>query len=50
MTDRILTILALLVLAGFLFILAWALQRLDLWILVLVTMALAGWDFVRRRP
>ena len=50
MTDRILTLLALLVLAGFLLILAWALQRLDLWILVLLTMALAGWDFVRNRP
>ena len=50
MTDRILTLLALLVLAGFLVILAWALQRVDLWVLVLVTVALAGWDFIRNRP
>lgn len=50
MTDRILTLLALLVLAGFLLILASALQRVDLWVLVLLTVLLAGWDFLRNRP
>jgi hypothetical protein len=50
MTARLLALLALLVLGGFLFILAWALGRLDLWLLVLLTMGLAGWDFFRNRP
>lgn len=49
MTVRILAILAFLVLAGFLLILASALQRLDLWILVVLTLVLAGWDFFRNR-
>lgn len=50
MTARLLALLALLILGGFLFILAWSLERLDLWVLVLVTMGLAAWDFIRNRP
>lgn len=50
MTARILALVAFLVLGGFLFILGWALQRVDLWAVVILTLALAGWDFVRNRP
>lgn len=49
MTARLLALLALVVLGGFLVILAFALERLDLWLLVLATMALAAWDFIRYR-
>lgn len=49
MIIRLLALAALLVLGAFLFILAWALERLDLWVLVALTSALAAWDFVRSR-
>lgn len=50
MTARLLALFALLALAGFLIILAWKLARLDLWVLVVVTLALAAIDFARNRP
>lgn len=50
MTARLLALLALVALTGFLLILAWKLARLDLWLLVLATLALATIDFVRNRP
>lgn len=50
MTARFLTFAALLVLGGFLFILARALERWDLWLLVVMTMLLAAWDFIRKQP
>lgn len=47
MTARILSLLALLLLAGFLSVLLLKLQRLDLTILVALTLGLAAWDFLR---
>lgn len=47
MTARVLALVALAILGAFLFILAWKLQRIDLWFLVAMTMALALWDLVR---
>ncbi|WP_166581521.1 hypothetical protein [Rubellimicrobium sp. CFH 75288] len=49
MTARLIGLLALLTLAGFLGILIWKLRRLDLGVLVGITLALALWDFVGRR-
>lgn len=47
MLDRIMGLFALLVLAGFLFILGWKLQRIDLSVVIGVTLLLAFWDFFR---
>ena len=44
MSDRILALFAFLVLCGFLGILLWEVPRLDLTILVAVTVGLAGFD------
>ena len=44
MTRRILTVLALAVLTGFLAVMVLKLQRLDLSALVLLTLGLAAWD------
>lgn len=47
MTDRIIAFFALAMLIGFLAILVWKLQRLDLTVVTLITVALAAWDFLR---
>ncbi len=47
MLDRILGLFAIIVLAGFLFILAWKLQRIDLSLVIGITLLLAFWDFFR---
>lgn len=44
MTDRIMALLAYLILAAFLIILIWHVPRLDLAGVVLVTLIFAGWD------
>jgi hypothetical protein len=49
MLDRVTSIAALVVLVGFLGILAWKLQRLDLTLVVGLTVALAAWDALGRR-
>lgn len=49
MTDRAIALFAFAVLAGFLGILIWNVPRLDLGIVILVTLILGGYDFVRRR-
>jgi uncharacterized membrane protein len=46
-SDRILALAAYLTLAAFLGILVWNVPRLDLGVVVAVTLALAGFDFVR---
>ncbi|WP_085997571.1 hypothetical protein [Polymorphum gilvum] len=45
MLDRVLAVLAVALLAAFLGILAWKLQRLDLGLLVIGTLVLVVWDF-----
>ena len=47
MTDRIVGFIALAVLIGFLGILVLKLMRVDISIIVAITLALAGWDFLR---
>lgn len=46
MTDRILALIALVVLACFLAILAFKVSRWDLGGVIAITLALAAWDFV----
>jgi hypothetical protein len=45
MTDRVMVVFAFAVLVGFLGILIWEVPRVDLGGAILVTLALAGWDF-----
>jgi hypothetical protein len=45
MTDRILSIFAFAVLCGFLGILIWFVPRLDLGIVILLTLLIVGYDF-----
>ncbi len=49
MLDRLLGVLALLVLCGFLGILLWKVPRLDLTAVIAITVLLAGVDFLFRR-
>lgn len=49
MIDRVVALLAFAVLAGFLGILLWNVPRLDLGAVIVVTLLLGGYDFVRRR-
>jgi len=49
MTDRIASLVALIVLVGFLGILAWKLQRIDLSVVIMLTVLLAAWDALGRR-
>lgn len=49
MLDRILSILAMAVLCGFLGILIWNVPRLDLGIVIVLTLLLAGVDLLWRR-
>jgi hypothetical protein len=49
MADRIASFIALIVLGGFLGILAWKLQRVDLSMVIGLTVALAAWDALGRR-
>ena len=49
MLDRITSLVALIVLVGFLGILVWKLGRLDLTAVVALTVALAAWDALGRR-
>lgn len=49
MFDRIIALAALLVLAGFLAILVFKLNRLDLYVVAGITLALAGWDFLSKQ-
>jgi hypothetical protein len=51
MTARLVTLLALLMLVGFLAILVWKLRRLDITLLVAATLGLVLWDIgtTRRR-
>lgn len=44
MTNRLVAVLAYLMLVGFVGILVWNVPRLDLGIVVLSTLLLAGWD------
>jgi hypothetical protein len=46
MMDRPMALLALVVLAGFLGILAWKVPRVDLIAIIGITLALALWDFL----
>ncbi len=48
MIDRLIAIVAYLTLVGFLAILVLKVPRVDLTLLVVVTLALAGWDLLRR--
>ncbi|WP_170314591.1 hypothetical protein [Aquibium carbonis] len=53
MMDRLMALLALVVLTGFLGILVWKVPRVDLFVVVAITLSLAIWDFVAnawRRP
>ena len=45
MLDRLIALVALAMLTGFLAILAFKLQRVDLFVVTGITLALAGWDF-----
>lgn len=47
MTNRIMALLAFVGLAGFLGILVWKVPRPDLFAIVALTLALAGWDIAR---
>ena len=47
MVHRLIALVAYLILCGFLFILVWKVPRVDLIILVGITLALAGWDMLR---
>jgi len=49
MIDRAIALVAFAVLTGFLGILIWNVPRLDLGIVIAITLALGGYDFVRRR-
>lgn len=49
MHDRSLALFAFAVLLGFLGILLWNVPRADLGGVIIVTLALAGWDFFGRR-
>ncbi|MDP2696535.1 hypothetical protein [Thalassospira sp.] len=46
MTNRIMALFALIMLLGFLGILVWHVPRWDLGIVIAITMALAGYDFL----
>ncbi|WP_287183813.1 hypothetical protein [Rhodovulum sp.] len=46
MIDRLLAIFAFAVFAGFLGILAMGVPRLDLWLVIGVTVVLVAWDFI----
>lgn len=48
MINRLIAFVAFAVLAGFLAILVFKVPRIDLTVLVIVTLALAGWDLLRR--
>jgi hypothetical protein len=53
MMDRLMALLALAVLAGFLGILVWKVPRVDLFVVISITLFLASWDFIAnawRRP
>lgn len=45
MTDRIMALVAFLFLSGFLAVLAIGVPHIDLILVVLITLLLAGWDF-----
>lgn len=45
MTDRLMALVAYLFLFGFLAVLAIGVPRVDLIVVILVTLGLAGWDF-----
>lgn len=45
MTDRIMALVAYLVLLGFLAVLAIGVPHFDLILVVIITLGLAGWDF-----
>lgn len=47
MLNRFVAILAFLTLAAFLGILLWKVPRLDLTIVIVVTLGLAAWDLIR---
>lgn len=47
MTNRIIALVAFVILAGFLGILIYKVPRVDLIVLVGITLALAGWDMLR---
>ena len=47
MTDRLLGFIALAILTGFLGILVFKLMRVDIAVIVAITLALAVWDFLR---
>lgn len=44
--EKLLALFAFAVLAGFLYILASRLGELDLWVITVLTLALAGYDFL----
>lgn len=46
MIDRLMALLAIIVLAAFLGILVWKVQRVDLMAVVGITLGLAFWDFL----
>ncbi len=46
MMDRLMALLALTVLTGFLGILVWKVPRLDLFAVIALTLSLATWDFI----
>lgn len=46
MTDRIMALLAVVVLTAFLGILIWKVPRLDLTAVIAITLALVYWDFI----
>lgn len=50
MTDRILALFALIVLACFLGVLIWKVQRIDLAVVIGITYVLAVWDFITTKP
>jgi D-serine deaminase-like pyridoxal phosphate-dependent protein len=48
MLDKIIALFALLVLAGFIGVLVFKLQRMDLFVVAGITLLLAGWDFLSK--
>lgn len=46
MTDRLMALVAMAVLAGFLGILVWKVPRVDLFVVTGITFGLALWDFL----
>ena len=46
MTDRLIAIVVFVVLAGFVGILMWHVQRLDLWGVCILTLLLVFWDLI----